>query len=374
MTIEIARADLWQTASAAAILIAGLAAAWIASRALGRVVRRITSATDTDLDDAIAAQLRAPALALVLVQAAYLALRTLSYVGDPGGYRERLWGAATLFVAVWLLWRVGGAVFAWYALQAEGDADPFRQKTLPIVRRIAQVAIVLSGGVLVLGQIGVAISPLLAGLGIGGLAVALAVQPILANIFAGSYVLSDGSIRVDDFIEIDGGPTGWVEDIGWRATRVRTFDNNLVVIPNSTLAAATVTNFDTATAPVGAAATCGVAYEEDLEHVEAVARGVLAEVAADCDAVDPSYEPVVMFLSFGESNIDLLIKLQALNRRRRGTVVHEMVKRIHTRFAAEGITINYPARRVILDEEDTEGLARLAPREGRGGANGADRA
>ena len=182
MTIEIARADLWQTAASAAILIAGLAAAWIASRALGRVVRRITSATDTDLDDAIAAQLRAPALALVLVQAAYLALRTLSYVGDPGGYRERLWGAATLFVAVWLLWRVAGAVFAWYALQAEGDADPFRQKTLPIVRRIAQVAIVLSGGVLVLGRSASRSARCWPASGIGGLAVALAVQPILANI------------------------------------------------------------------------------------------------------------------------------------------------------------------------------------------------
>ena len=372
MTIEIERADLWQTAAAAAILIAGLAVAWIASRMLGRLVSRVTSATATDLDDAIAVQLRAPVLALVLVQAAYLALRTLSYVGDPGGYRERLWGAATLFVAVWLLWRVAGAVFTWYALQAAGDADHFRQKTLPIVRRIAQVAIVLSGGVLVLGQLGVAISPLLAGLGIGGLAVALAVQPILANIFAGSYVLSDGSIRVDDFLEIEGGPTGWVDDIGWRATRIRTFDNNLIVVPNATLAAATVTNFDTAAAPVGAAAVCGVSYEENLERVEAIAREVLAGIAADCDAADPAYEPVVLFLSFGESNIDFLIKLQALNRRQRATVVHEMVKRIHTRFAAEGITINYPARRVILDEADTDGLARLAPREGRGGGDGAD--
>ena len=368
----IERADLWQTAAAAAILIAGLAVAWIASRMLGRLVSRVTSATATDLDDAIAVQLRAPVLALVLVQAAYLALRTLSYVGDPGGYRERLWGAATLFVAVWLLWRVAGAVFTWYALQAAGDADHFRQKTLPIVRRIAQVAIVLSGGVLVLGQLGVAISPLLAGLGIGGLAVALAVQPILANIFAGSYVLSDGSIRVDDFLEIEGGPTGWVDDIGWRATRIRTFDNNLIVVPNATLAAATVTNFDTAAAPVGAAAVCGVSYEENLERVEAIAREVLAGIAADCDAADPAYEPVVLFLSFGESNIDFLIKLQALNRRQRATVVHEMVKRIHTRFAAEGITINYPARRVILDEADTDGLARLAPREGRGGGDGAD--
>ena len=82
-------------------------------------------------------------------------------------------------------------------------------------------------------MMGISISPLLAGLGIGGFAFALAVQPILSNVIASSYMLSDSSVRVNDFIEIEGGPTGWVEDIGWRATRLRTFDNNLIIFKQS---------------------------------------------------------------------------------------------------------------------------------------------
>ena len=233
-----------------------------------------------------------------------------------------------------------------------------------------RVTILLVGGVLVLDQLGIAISPLLAGLGIGGLAVALAAQPILANIFAGSYVLSDGSIKVGDFLEIEGGPTGWVDDIGWRATRLRTFDNNLIVIPNSTLADSTVTNFDTEDPPVGVPLICGVAYEEDLDRVEAVTLEVLAQIIEDREEANPAYAPLVRFQAFGDSNIDFLMKLQARSRRERGLIAHEMVKRVHARFAAEGITINYPARRLFLEENDTAGLERLAPSPSRGNGSG----
>ena len=352
--------QLEETAIALAIFAGGIVVAWFASRVIGRVVQLATHATETDLDDAIVAEVRTPVVLMLVVHAAYIALRTLSYLDDHTGTLRRLWAAASLFVFVWLLWRVIGALFTWYAGRAGEGSEAFRQKTLPIVRRIVRVTIMLVGAVLVLDQLGIAISPLLAGLGIGGLALALAAQPILANIFAGSYVLSDGSISVGDFLEIEGGPTGWVDDIGWRATRLRTFDNNLIVIPNSTLAESTVTNFDTQDPPVGVPMVCGVAYEEDLERVEAVALEVLAQIVAEREEADPGYPPLVRFQGFGDSNIDFLMKLQARNRRDRGRVAHEIVKRIHTRFNAEGITINYPARRLYLQEEDSSGLERLA--------------
>ena len=279
---------------------------------------------------------------------------------------QRLWAAASLLVAVVLIWRVAGATFAWYRRRAAAGESLLGEKALPILRRIVNVTIVLVGAVIVLDQLGIAISPLLAGLGIGGIAVALAAQPILANIFAGSYVLSDGSIRVGDFIELDGGPTGWVDDIGWRATRIQTFDNNMVIVPNSTLADATVTNFDTGEPPVGAPVLCGVAYEEDLEAVEVIVIEVLEGIIRDLPEADPGYEPLLRFQAFGESNVDFLIKLRATNRRDVGRLQHEMIKRVHTRLAAEGITINYPARRLFLEQADTGGLERLAARQNGG--------
>lgn len=365
--VSIGRDLVVQTLIAVGILVAGVFLAGVAARFTHRAVGIATRATATDLDDAIALQARLPVAAALVVQAAYVAALTLSYLDPYADALRRMWAAATLYVAVWLLWRVTGAVFGWYAARP-GDAQSlFGQKTLPILRRITNVAIALAGASIVLQQLGIAISPLLAGLGIGGLAVALAAQPILANIFSGSYVLSDGSIGVGDFLEIDGGPTGWVEDIGLRATRIRTFDNNLVLVPNSTLAQATVTNCDADGHPTGASVTCGVAYEENLETVEATVREVLAGIVEDLPTADPEYEPLVMFLEFGESNVDFLMKLRATDRRSVGGLRHEMIKRVHTRLTAEGIVVNYPARRLLLEEDDTGGLERLAAPAGGGG-------
>ena len=358
--------DLEQSAIAIGILLSGFLLAWVLARLMRRFVHVATRATATDLDDEIAQQVRMPVVAMVVVQAAYLALRSLSYLDDHARTSRRLWAAASLLVAVVLIWRVISAVFAWYRTRAAAGDALLGEKALPILRRIVNVTIVLVGGVIVLDQLGIAISPLLAGLGIGGLAVALAAQPILANIFAGSYVLSDGSIRVGDFIELEGGPTGWVEDIGWRATRIQTFDNNIIVMPNSTLADATVTNFARGEPPVGAPVICGVAYEEDLEAVEAIVLDVLAGIIRDLPEADPGYDPLLRFQAFGESNVDFLIKLRATNRRDVGRLQHEMIKRVHTRLAAEGITINYPARRLFLEQQDTGGLERLAARQNGG--------
>ena len=368
LELNLSGGDIEQTAIAGGLLVAGVAVAWAVAKVLPRVVHLATRATATDLDDEIAREVRMPAVAMVVVQSAYIALRSLSYLDDHTGTLRRLWAAATLLVAVILIWRVLSATFAWYGARAAAGESLLGGKALPILRRIANVTIVLVGGVVVLDQLGIAISPLLAGLGIGGLAVALAAQPILANIFAGSYVLSDGSIRVGDFIEIEGGPSGWVDDIGWRATRIQTFDNNMVVVPNSTLADATVTNFDTGEPPVGAPVLCGVAYEEDLEAVEAIVIDVLAGIVRDLPEADPGYAPLLRFQAFGESNVDFLIKLRATNRRDVGLVQHEMIKRVHARLAAEGITINYPARRLFLEEQDSGGLERLAARHDGGGA------
>src|SRR5690606_11600593 len=108
---------------------------------------------------------------------------------------------------------------------------------------------------LVLDQLGVAISPLLAGLGITGLAVAWALQPVLTNLFAGSYVMSDGSIRTGDFIVLRDGPSGRVEEIGWRITTLRSPEGLEIIVPNSILATAVITNFG-----VGRAEEVSVVY------------------------------------------------------------------------------------------------------------------
>lgn len=352
---DISRHHWGEALVAVAIVLAGLVLAWAIARFLPRLARRVVPSADSNLSDAIAEQVRAPVAAFVLVLAIFIAVESVSHLDSYDETIQRVWAAVTLILAFALAWRATVAVFTWLVSRSAA------QKSLPILRRVAKVLVVLVGGVMVLDEFGVAISPLLAGLGIGGIAVALAVQPILANIFSGSYLLSDGSIGVGDFIELDGGPTGWVEDIGMRATRIRTFDNNLVLIPNAKLADATVTNFDTADPPAGAAVICGVAYEEDLGQVEGVVLEELGAITADLPEADSAFEPFMRFTAFGESNVDFLMKLYATNRRDVSLVQHEMIKRIHARFAAEGIEISVPARKLFLEGDEARGLEPLTP-------------
>ena len=354
---------LLESAIAAGIFAGGVVAAVLLAAVLRRIVHRYTRATETTLDDTILRALRTPVLVLVVVQGAYIASRALSYLDAHRQTVEQLWLAVTLLIAVLTAQRLISSLLTWYgsyiALRTETDWD---KKSLPMIRRVLNVSIVVIGGLVVLGQLGISISPLLAGLGIGGIAVALALQPLLTNVFASSYMLSDASIRVGDFIEIHGGPTGWVEDIGFRATRIRTFDNNVIIIPNSTLADATVTNFDVAGAHVDAAITCGVAYEEDLARVEEICLDELRSIQQDLEEAVDDAEPVFRYQRFGDSNIDFLMKIRAQTRRQVGIVSHTMVKRIHARLAAEGITINYPARRLLIAAEDSDALAMLGVR------------
>ncbi len=373
MELNIDRDQVIEIAIAAGIFVGSVVLARVLASVLGRIVHHYTRAAETRLDDLVIQAVRAPLLVLIVVQGAFLALSTLRYVEDQRATLENLSVAATLLLSVLLAQRLMSALLTWYgaevAIRTSTDWD---EKSLPMIRRVMNVSIVLIGGLVVMGQLGLSISPLIAGLGIGGIAVALALQPLLTNVFASSYMLSDASIRVGDFIEIEGGPTGWVEDIGFRATRIRTFDNNIIIVPNSTLAESTVTNFDVAGAPVDAAITCGVAYEEDLERVERVCMDELRGIMRELDEALDDQEPIFRYQRFGDSNVDFLLKVRAKTRRQVGFLTHTMVKRIHARLSREGITINYPARRLMLAAEDTDVLERLASLagDGRGASDG----
>ena len=209
---------------------------------------------------------------------------------------------------------------------------------------------------------GISVSPLLAGLGIGGLAVALALQPLLTNVFASSYIITDASVAGGDYIEVDGGPVGVVEDIGWRAARIRTFDNNIVLVPNSVLAESTITNYDSSDARADARVDSGVAYEEDLDRVEAVVLEELYALSETLDVVDQDRTPLFRFSEFGDSNVGFFVKMRAKTWSDSFLLKHEMMKSIHARLKAEGIVVNYPARRLIMANEDVDGFDRLLAR------------
>jgi small-conductance mechanosensitive channel len=350
--------DVLQSALAGGILLVGIALAWLIVAAARAIIHRITHAEERRLDDVLAQALRRPLALLVLVSSAFLALRTVPALDEHRQTIELTWVAVALVFGVVIAQRLAIALIEWSARSRAPGAN-WQRRSLPLLRRAVNVTILAIGVLLVLGQLGISIGPLLAGLGLGGLAVALALQPMLSNVFAGSYLLSDESVTVGDFVELDAGPAGWVEDIGWRATRLRDLDNNIVIVPNAVLAETTVRNFTAESEAVDARVECGVAYEEDLDRVRTVALEVLNGIVRDLDEAIADFEPWFYFRAFGDSNITFLMKVRARSRREVYVVADAMVARLHARFRREGIAINYPARRLVLAHGDAVGLDRV---------------
>ena len=226
----------------------------------------------------------------------------------------------------------------------------FDNRMLPLISRILSVTIYGIALLILLEAMGWAISPILGGLGITGLAVALALQPTLSNFFAGTYILSEGTISVGDYIELQGGPAGYVVEVGWRSTKIRTWLNNLVLIPNSVMGDSVITNYSAPDPAMNVLLGSGVSYDSDLDRVERVSLEVARTVVSDNPAAVKGVEPFFGFERFADSNIEFWIFVQAKDRFGSFSVMNQLVKRLHQRFAEEGIEINYPVRRIITDK------------------------
>jgi small-conductance mechanosensitive channel len=326
-----------------------MSVAFVLNALLQRVGGFVTRRTKTTLDDRLLQAIRPPLLLLLTVVGSYLALLQITLV-DP--YQPYIRSAVVILVVFCVASGVNRALSAgltWYgqemAARTRTDVD---EKLLPILRRVLFVVIWGIALMVIFDRLNLNISPLVTGLGITGLAVALALQPTLSNFFSGTYLLTDQAVRPGDFIQLDSGVMGTVREVGWRTTKIMTPENNLVIIPNNRLADAIVTNYFQPDRTVNVFVNCGVAYESDLDQVERVALEEATRVQKSHPGAVPDWTPLFRFREFGESNVNFIVVLRAIDRANSFLVVHEFIKALHRRFAREGITINYPARTLYL--------------------------
>jgi small-conductance mechanosensitive channel len=221
--------------------------------------------------------------------------------------------------------------------------------TLPVTsltRHVAWTLIAVLGLLVVLNGLGLSITPMLTALGVGGLAVALALQEPLANFFAGVFITLAGQIRVGDYVKLDSGQEGYVVDFSWRSTRLRMLANNLIVVPNAKLAQAIVVNHHLPSRDLAVLVDVGVDYASDLRHVERIVGEVGREVMREVPGGVPDFEPFIRYHTFGDSSINCTVILRAEEFVDQYLLKHEFVKRLHSRFNSEGIVIPFPIRTI----------------------------
>ncbi|MDO0924701.1 mechanosensitive ion channel family protein [Streptomyces sp. TG1A-8] len=237
---------------------------------------------------------------------------------------------------------------------------------------ITRVLVLAIGFLVVLQTLGISIAPLLTALGVGGLAVALALQDTLANLFAGVHILASRTVQPGDYIRLSSGEEGYVEDINWRQTTVRQLSNNLVVIPNGQLAKANMTNYTRPEQQLTVLVQAGVGYECDLDHVERVTAEVVTEVMTGITGAVPDHEPAVRFHTFGDSRIGFTVVLGVGEFSDQYRVKHEFIKRLHRRYREEGIRIPAPTRTVALQRDSVAIPQQRSPKDSASGPGTAD--
>ncbi|MCY4474553.1 MAG: mechanosensitive ion channel family protein [Chloroflexi bacterium] len=280
---------------------------------------------------------------------------------DLAALLRRVGTVGVVAVSAFLATRIGSLLLDWYAENvAPKTSTQLDDQLMPSFKRMLPILVYALAILWGLAIFEIEISPLLATLGIGGIAIALAAQPTLSNYFAGTYVISEGEIEPGDFIEIEGGPSGFVEDISWRSTKLRSRFNNLIIIPNSMMSENMITNYSRPALAMNVIVTGGVSYSSDLQQVEDILMEVANKIVVESEHAVTETEPRAGFSVFGDSNIDFWVFLQATDRAGSFQLKSQLIKQILLRFNEAGIVINYPIRHLVVDDvpEEEEGAER----------------
>jgi small-conductance mechanosensitive channel len=236
-------------------------------------------------------------------------------------------------------------------LERQTNRSDALRNSRSIVTGITRGLIYGIGLLVLLGTMGISVTPIIASLGITSLAVALALQPTLENFFSGVQLVIEKPIRVGDYIELESGEQGFVEKIGWRSTWVRMLPNNTVIMPNSALAQSKVINYFYPERELSVPVDVGVHYDSDLEHVERVTLEVAREILKSHEWGVESYKTFVVFHTFDSSSINFTVMLRAKEYFNRFFIKSAFIKALHKRYREEGIVIPYPIRAINTQQE-----------------------
>ena len=267
----------------------------------------------------------------------YVSLRHWSLAPDDYARAVQVLGALAVASFTFALAGVAGGLLSSYAPR-HGHNVPVSALVQNVVR-----GVVIALGVLVIARgFGFEITPYLTALGVGGLAVALALQDPLSNFFAGVFLTLSGQIRIGDYLKLEGGAEGYVADFNWRATSIRLLSDNIVIVPNAKLAQAIVTNYHQPSREMTFVIDVSVHYLSDLQRVERVTAEVAKDVMASVPGGATGFNPAVRFHTLGPNGITCGVALRVQEFTDQFVVRHEFIKRLQARYGHEGIVVPFP--------------------------------
>lgn len=333
----------WDYLIPLSILVGSLVVGLIGRRYVFQYLHSWAQKTAWEFDNIIISATRGPFLLWVVAVGIYLALE---FSQLPEDWVASLGKALLAIVALSMtlvLANIVSALVQRAAVRGEVEAP-----ATSLTRNLVRWGIILLGLLFVLNALEVPITPLLTALGIGSLAVALALQDTLTNLFAGFNVSLARQVRLGDYIKLDSGQEGYVTDINWRTTSIQDSSNNLIIIPNAKLGQSIITNYYMPDQPVTIRIPVSVSYDSDPEHVERVLLDVGRRAMQEMPQLAQDFGPVVRFTNMGDFSLDFLLVLRVQTFNDQFSAQHELRKRIFKRLREEKIEIPFPVRTVYL--------------------------
>jgi len=321
------------------ILVLTVIAAWIARIILKKILRPLTKKTNTKIDDLIIRNSSSMIFYIILA----IGLKvSLSYVSLESFYYHCIVETFLIItITVLILKIVNDLAHHWkkdWALKTASTAD---DRLIPLIEKIIKVVIIALAVIFVFDSWEIDISPLLATAGIAGIAVSFAVKDSLANILGGLQLVLDKTFKVGDKVKLESGELGVVLDIGLRSTKLKTYDNEVIYIPNGYLANAKVMNYTVPDLKLRVNAEFGVAYGSDTDKV----REIVLKTLQEMDNVLEKPEPVVEFLRMSDFSLDFIARVWVKNYQKAYSMKLQMTDEIHKALNKRGINIPFPTHK-----------------------------
>ncbi len=329
-----------------AIILFSIVIAKVILYVVNRYIKQFAKRTHTDIDDKLLAIIEKPFILGIVVTGIYFALITNSSMHKFIPLIKNIYFVSSVLWVAFVSHRVTKITMEkWFVVHKNFQSMP------KLIIKIVNVLVYFIGIMVVLKYFNIEITPLVTTLGIGGIAVGLALQDTLSNFFAGLHIVSDKPINIGDFIELDGSISGYVEDIGWRSTRIRTLPNTLVIVPNSKISSSIITNDSLPVPEMSIVIQCGVAYASDLDKVEKVTIDIARKIQKSIQGAVKDFEPFIRYHTFGDSNINFSIILRVEQFVDKYLITHEFIKALKKAYDKNAIEISWPVRKIYYDKE-----------------------
>ncbi len=332
------------------IWIIALPAGWLVGKLLKStlipILRKFSKKTENDFDDYLLDAFARIIVPLCWVIGVWVAYRTSNLFP---GYKSEIRQGILVFNILIFCWAGSFLVSELLKMYLMSIGKVITNTS--IFTNILKITIYIIGLIFIMNVLGIPIAPALTALGVGGLAVALALQDTLSNLFSGIQMLAAKKLKPGDYISLQSGEEGFVEDISWRNTTVRALGNHIIIVPNSTMANSIIKNYILPDSENSILIAVGVAYGSDLQKVEKITIEVGIFIQETVEGAVKSHIPFVRYNEFADSSINFNVILRSGDFTSQYLIKHEFIKALHERYNKEGIEIPFPIRTVYLKKE-----------------------